>query len=86
MCCPGDTVEMPIRQRVVSIDRCIHHIVAALNAANIETLASCCGHGKRAGIITLADGRELVVHPDRTLDPRYDPTVALPRDYAAVAK
>lgn len=70
---------MQCRGRLVSIDLCISGIVAALNAAGIETLASCCGHGKRAGLIALADGRELVIHPDRTLA-RYDATKLLARD------
>lgn len=55
------TVPMPINGRRQDIDRCIADIVAALNAANITTVASCCGHGKQDGIISLEDGRELVV-------------------------
>ena len=52
---------MPINGRVRCIDYCIHHIVAALNAANISTAISCCGHGKHDGVITLEDGRALVI-------------------------
>jgi hypothetical protein len=52
---------MPVRGRLVSIDICIADIVAALNAANIETRASCCGHGKQPGSVILDDGRELVI-------------------------
>ena len=52
---------MPLNGRVCSIDWCIHHIVAALNAGGVETVASCCGHGTRDGVITLKDGRELAV-------------------------
>jgi len=68
-CTPGDgrhRCPMPIRGRVQSIDPCIAGIVAALNAGGIETLASCCGHGRPGvyGSIVLADGRELVVHED----------------------
>ncbi len=59
-------VAMPIRRRVEHIDFCIAHIVAALNAANIETLASCCGHGKILGNVVLADGRWLIIAPDST--------------------
>jgi hypothetical protein len=51
---------MPIKGRVRSIDYCIADIVAALNAANIKTVASCCGHGL-AGTIALEDGRELTI-------------------------
>ena len=50
---------MPLQGRVQCIDWCIHRIVAALNAGGIETVASCCGHGKQAGRIDLADGRVL---------------------------
>lgn len=51
---------MPIRGRVQGIDYCIADIVAALNAANIETVASCCGHGDESkAVISLEDGREL---------------------------
>ena len=57
-CCQ---VPMPVRGRLVGVDLCIADIVAALNAANIETRASCCGHGKQPGSIILDDGRELIV-------------------------
>jgi hypothetical protein len=64
-CCkPGEfscQVPMPINGRLQGIDYCIAHIIAALNAANIKTLASCCGHGEITGSIILDDGRELVV-------------------------
>jgi hypothetical protein len=56
---------LPLKGRVVCIDWCIHHIVAALNAGGIETVASCCGHGKMDGRIDLKDGRVLVI-PSRT--------------------
>lgn len=52
---------MPINGRRQDIDLCIADIVAALNAANIKTVASCCGHGKMDGIISLEDARELYV-------------------------
>ena len=54
---------MPIDGRVRCIDRCISHIVAALNAGGVRTVASCCGHKKTKGVITLADGRVLIIHP-----------------------
>lgn len=54
-------VIVPIRGRCRSIDRCIHHIIAALNAAGVDTLSCCCGHGNRPGSIVLEDGRELIV-------------------------
>lgn len=55
---------MPLGGRVQGIDWYIGHIVAALNAAGIDAVASCCGHGERLGQITLADGRELIVGRD----------------------
>lgn len=54
---------LPIGRRVVSIDWCIHHIVASLNAGGVETLACCCGHGEQDGRIDLADGRVLIIKP-----------------------
>jgi hypothetical protein len=51
---------MPIRGRRQDIDFCIADIIAALNAANIPTVASCCGHGD-VGIINLEDGREISI-------------------------
>ena len=57
---------MPLNGRVRCIDRCIHHIVAALNAGGVRTVASCCGHNKNHGRIDLEDGRVLVIteNPD----------------------
>lgn len=57
----ANQVGIPINGKVRNIDWCIHRIVAALNAAGIETVACCCGHGEQPGIITLADGRELII-------------------------
>jgi len=54
-------IPMPIKGRRVDIDFCIADIVAALNAANITTVASCCGHSKMDGSIVLEDGRELTI-------------------------
>jgi len=73
MCEHGDTVPMMIRmppeqshtgdwlEREWPIDRCIAPIVAALQAAEIWTLGSCCGHGKGPGEIPLMDGRWLTI-------------------------
>tara|TARA_B100000614_G_scaffold241944_1_gene243532 strand:+ start:482 stop:862 length:381 start_codon:yes stop_codon:yes gene_type:complete len=52
---------MPISGRRQEIDVCIADLVTALNAANITTVASCCGHGRQHGSIVLEDGRELVI-------------------------
>ena len=54
-------IAMPIRGKVHCIDFCIHRIVAALNAANVVTTASCCGHETIPGIINLLDGRVLAI-------------------------
>jgi len=32
-----------------------------LNAANIKTVASCCGHDRVGGSVLLEDGRELII-------------------------
>ena len=64
-CCDLGTydcqIPMPINGKVFYIDFCIAHIVAGLNAANIKTLASCCGHGIKKGSIVLEDKRELII-------------------------
>ena len=64
-CCDMGTYEcqipMAINGRRQDIDFCIADIVAALNAANIKTSASCCGHNKIEGIISLEDGRDLTI-------------------------
>ena len=46
------------------VDPCIAPLVQTLNDGGYQTTASCCGHGRRPGIITLEDGRELIVMPD----------------------
>ena len=64
-CCKLGTyscqIPMPIGGRVQGIDGCISDIVAALNAANITTVASCCGHGKQLAEIALDDGRTVTI-------------------------
>ena len=59
----------------VKVDSCIAKIIQALNNFDIQTVASCCGHGNRPGNIALADGRELFIVPDyesgRALDKKY---------------
>ena len=64
-CCEMGTYEcqipMPINGRRQDIDFCIADIIAALNAANIPTVASCCGHKKMDGSIVLSDGREIII-------------------------
>ena len=55
---------MPINSRVICIDYCIHHLVAALNAGGVRTVASCCGHGIAPGRIDLEDGRLITITAD----------------------
>lgn len=55
-------IPMPIRGRRCDIDICISDLVAALNAANLVTTWSCCGHGETTGVIGLDDGRHLIIH------------------------
>jgi len=52
---------LPLNGKVVCIDWCIHHIVAALNAGGVRTVACCCGHGQQDGRIDLEDGRVLII-------------------------
>jgi len=54
-------VPMAISGKLQGIDFCIADIVASLNAGNIFTKASCCGHGKLDGNIILADGRQITI-------------------------
>jgi len=55
------TIPMPIRGRRRDIDFCIADIVCSLNASNIITVASCCGHGEIDGRIDLEDGRIIII-------------------------
>lgn len=52
----------------VNVDPCIADLVCALNRAGLHTVASCCGHGKIPGRISLRDGREIWVNfsPEET--------------------
>jgi len=54
-------IPMPCNGRVVGVDFCIADLVAALNAANLKTEWSCCGHGEIMPVVGLCDGRQLVV-------------------------
>jgi len=62
-CCEVGTYvhQVPMAIRGRRSDICIADLVAALNAANIVTVASCCGHGEQDGSILLEDGRELII-------------------------
>ena len=73
MCEPGETcyvlVNVPAdhsadgtsKVKYVLIDKCIAPLVEALQRGGINMKASCCGHGKGAGMIRLQDGRVLVI-------------------------
>lgn len=61
----GQPVELlEIGGRVVEVDAEIAPLVRALNAAGLETVASCSGHGHRPADIALRDGREIIVARD----------------------
>ena len=60
----GHTVPMAVGGRRRDVDLCVADLVAALVAANIQTSASCCGHGRRPGSVLLEDGRAIVVCSD----------------------
>lgn len=61
------TVPMACNGRVAHVDFCLADIVAALNAGNLPTVASCCGHPSSktpaCARVDLADGRCLLVLP-----------------------
>ena len=63
----ANQVLMPLDGRVPCIDFCIHKLVAALNVGSLSTRTtmSCCGHEEMPGRVALADGRELMIFPDR---------------------
>jgi hypothetical protein len=42
----------------------ISDLVDALNNGQLATVASCSGHGQRPGVISLLDGRELIIAKD----------------------
>ena len=82
MCEHGDTVVTEAGGCMVDVDRCIAPLVEALNAAELRTVASCCGHGRRPGTVALADGREVLVlrsyEEARSLDALWPPISAPP--------
>lgn len=62
-----------------AIDGCIAPLVEALNAVEMFTVSSCCGHGHMPGNIALEDGREIIIVPDwetgRRIDALFPKTV-----------
>ena len=53
-----------INGRLYNIDKCIAPIVKALNMCGLETIDSCCGHDRKPGIVSLKDGREIIIAPN----------------------
>lgn len=51
-------------------------LVTALNAGGISTVASCSGHGPQSGIISLRDGRELIIAGNYDTARRYERAIA----------
>ena len=79
MCKLGTSIDVAVRavddrgqsyRKVVGIDACIAPLIRALQAAGIDTVASCCGHGKTLGRIDLADGRVLFIGHDTRVEGR----------------
>ncbi|MCE5270784.1 hypothetical protein LLH00_05820 [bacterium] len=72
MCKQGEVVVVMLAHTTsrgtthVEVDACIAPLVRALNEGNIQTVASCCGHGRIPGNIALEDGRELMIVDRRT--------------------
>lgn len=62
-------IPMPLNGRLQSIDYCIADIVGALNAANLSTVASCCGHEKGDADIMLEDGRVIRIDKNQVVRP-----------------
>jgi len=61
MCKNNSTRPLWINSEIVYIDECIHKLIWCLNRNGMETVASCCGHGKQPGRILLKDGREIII-------------------------
>lgn len=54
---------MTVIEPGVWCDPCLEPLIRALNGGGLQTLASCCGHGK-PGWVMLADGSALTISPD----------------------
>jgi methylmalonyl-CoA mutase cobalamin-binding subunit len=83
-----DVTLFQIGGRSVEIDIEIADLVDALNKAGFETVASCSGQGVKPGIISLKDGRELVIARDyaeaRRIDRLWRPVEAAQKEAADV--
>ncbi len=84
-CCPIGSYEcqVPVMSggRTRYVDLCIAPMVVALNAANIGTLMSCCGHDEQDGVIYLEDGRQLIIRaeqlPRNTYSSQYEEEIGI---------
>jgi hypothetical protein len=56
---------VPIANTRGHCDPCLAPYVQALNDAGLDTLASCCGHGRRPGSIMMRSGQVLLILADR---------------------
>lgn len=54
-------IPISIKGSLKYVDYCISDIVSALNVNGLTTVASCCGHKKIDAVISLKDGRELII-------------------------
>ena len=46
MCKLRNYSKIEINGKIIKVDWCLRHLLLAINNGNIETLGSCCGHGK----------------------------------------
>ena len=71
--------------RKKSCDECIQPLVQALNDFGLQTIASCCGHGKQPVNIALTDGREIIIVKDwneaRIIDGLFPPLHSRPSEW-----
>ena len=62
MCIQGNEKQIVLTDgRKKSCDECIQPLVQLLNDREMQTVASCCGHGKRPTNIALKSGKEIVI-------------------------
>lgn len=62
MCKQGNEKQIRLTDgSIKSCDECIHDIVQMFNDYGMQTIASCCGHGKQNTSIVLKGGREIII-------------------------
>jgi hypothetical protein len=65
MCIQGTEKEIRTSGgKIKSCDVCIQPLIQSLNDVGLETIASCCGHGKQPANIVLKGGREVMIFDD----------------------